>query len=119
MANRKRNKTLTLVLAIPVLAICCLLAVAVFSGGSAGGMLASGRTVVAHSDSVFLSSRFSNDTATITSGRQTIVVGPESLSVDGVTVASIDSGVSDVRVTVEDGDVTFVADGQQVATTLR
>lgn len=119
MATRKRRYVFAAIFALPLLAICCLLAVATFSGGAAGGTLKSGRSVMTQSDSIYLSSQFSTDTATITSGQQTIVVQPASLVVDGVTVASIDPAVSDVRVTVANGDVTFVADGQHVPTTLR
>ena len=120
MAAQKRTYILlAAIFALPVLATCCLLAVTAFSGGTAGGTLQSGRTVVTQSDSIYLSSQFSTDTATITSGQRTIVVQPASLIVDGVTIASIDPAVSDVRVTVANGDVTFVADGQRVPTTLR
>ena len=119
MAQRKRTHLFATILVLPVFAICCMLALAAISGGSAGGTLQSGRSVMTQSDSIYLSSQFSKDTATIRSGRRTIVVRPASLIVDGVTVASIDPAVADVRVTVANGNVTFVADGQQVPTTLR
>lgn len=85
-------------------------------GGSAGGTLSTGRTVVAHSDSFSLSSSFSKDTATVKTAGRTIVVAPASLIVDGLTVAEIDEGISKVEVAVKRGAITFVADGRAVAT---
>jgi len=102
----------TLALAASLLLICGC-------GGSAGGMLSTGRTVFTHSDSVSLESTFSQDTATIKTAGKTIVVAPQSLIVDGVTVADIAEKVSKVDVSVKRGVVTFVADGRPVETTFR
>ena len=114
MAGQKRTRILAGIVGVPLFAMLCLVTIAASSGGSAGGTLRSGRTVVTRSDSLFLSSEFSADTATIRSGRRSIVVRPASLSVDGVVIASIDPDATDVRVTVADGDVAFVVDGQPV-----
>lgn len=90
-----------------------------FAGGSAGGTLASGRSVMTHSDSIWLSSTFSSDTATIETAGKKILVQPTSLIVDGVIVANIDKDVVDVQVRVKRGVVNFVADGAPVQTSLR
>ncbi|MFO0916229.1 MAG: hypothetical protein U0795_24940 [Pirellulales bacterium] len=87
--------------------------------GSAAGTLPTGRIVVARSNSLSLSSSFSQDTATIQAGGKTIVVKPTSLLVEGVTFAVIDQSVSKVEVTVKGGEVTFVADGKPVNRPMR
>ena len=118
--TKHRIKTLLIVFAaIPLVSIAVLLAVAMFAGGSAGGTLSTGRTVFTHSDSIFLSSTFSSDTATIKTGGKTIVVEPTRLVVDGTAVASLNKNVSNVQVRVERGAITFVADGKTVQTSLR
>ncbi len=109
----------SLLIGFPLLAIAILLGTVMFAGGSAGGTLPSGRSVMTHSDSVLLSSTFSSDTATIETAGKKILVQPTSLIVDGVTVANIDQGVADVQVCVKRGVVTFVADGRPVQTSLR
>jgi|GEM_PF-2755447 len=101
---------LLLVLAVGVVVL------AAFSGGSAGGTLASGRSVTTHSDAWYLETRFSDDTVTIDTDGYKIVVAPEGLDVDGQRVAVIDAAVKSVVVNVEQGVVTFLADGTSVAT---
>ncbi|TNV71540.1 hypothetical protein FGO68_gene8767 [Halteria grandinella] len=86
------------------------------AGGSAGGTLASGRTVTANSDSLFLRSQFTKDSATIRTAGKQIVVAPKSLIVDGVPVAKIEEETKDVQVNVKNGNVTFQADGADVET---
>lgn len=105
--------------AIPLSAITMLIATAMAAGGSAGGTLSSGRSVMTHSDSIWLSSTFSFDTATIKTAGKKILVQPTSLIVDGVTVATLDKNVANVQVHVNRGVVTFVADGTPVQTSLR
>lgn len=109
----------SLLIGIPLVAIVALLVAAMFAGGSAGGTLPSGRSVMAHSDSMWLSSTLASDTATIETAGRKILVQPTSLIVDGVTVANIDQDVSDVQVRVKRGVITFVADGAPVPTSLR
>ncbi len=109
----------SLLIGIPLLAITIVLGAAMFAGGSAGGTLPSGRSVMTHSDSISLSSTFSSDTATIETAGKKILVQPTSLIVDGVTVANIDKDVADVQVRVNRGVITFVADGTPVQTSLR
>ncbi len=116
MSNPRIN---TMLLAIASLAIMTFLAAAIFGGGSAGGTLASGRSVMAHSDSISLSSTLSGDTATIETAGIKILVQPTSLVVDGMIVADIDKDVADVQVHVNRGVVSFVADGRPVETSLR
>ncbi len=109
----------SLLIAVPLLVSTILLATAMLAGSSAGGTLSSGRSITTHSDSVWLSSMFSSDTATIETAGRKIVVQPTSLLVDGVTVANIEKDVADVQVRVQRGVVTFVADGTPVQTSLR
>ena len=92
---------------------------ALSGGGSAGGTLSTGRSVIAYSDSAFLTSQLTADTAIIETAGKTIVVRPTVLLVDGSEVATIPASVADVRVVVEDGFITFFADGEVVPTTLR
>jgi hypothetical protein len=93
-----------------------VLAIGFVSGGSAGGTLATGRSVQATSDSWQLSSQFSADTATIDTAGYTIVVAPAHLQVDGQTIAPLHPAAKAVTVHVEDGTITFTADGTSVAT---
>lgn len=120
MSLPRTQSLISLIIAVPILAIIILLATAMLSGGgSAGGTLPSGRCVMTYSDSMFLSSTFSSDTATIKTAGKKIVVQPTSLSVDGVTIANIDEDVAVVQVNVKRGVVTFVADGTPVHKSLR
>lgn len=89
------------------------------SGGSTSGTLANGRSVTAHSDAWSLQTRFSGDTATIETSGYQIVVAPQELKVDGKPVATIDSAVKAVSVKVQDGTVTFLANGKRAATYTR
>ena len=117
-----RRLPITICLLVVLLPICAglsFLAFAMFSGGSAGGTLASGRSVLTYSDSMFLSSELRGDTAVIKTDGKIIVVKPTTLVVDGANVACIDERVSVVEVTIKNGMINFVADGKTVATTLR
>ncbi len=117
---KPRIKTLLIVFAaIPLMLIAGILTAAMFTGGSAGGTLSTGRSVVTYSDSISLSSRFSSDTATIETAGRTIVVEPRRLIVDGGPVASINKDVSDIEVHVKHGAIKFIADGKPVPITLR
>ena len=108
-----------LVVLLPIFAALSFVIFAMFSGGSAGGTLASGRSVMTYSDSIFLSSELRGDTAIIKTDGKTIVVNPTTLVIDGANVAIIDEEVSAVQVTVKKGVVNFVVDGKTVATTMR
>lgn len=99
---------------IPLVGIVFVAGAAMLAGGSAGGTLQSGRSVLTYSDSIYLSSKTTKDTATIQTARKTIQVKPTTLIVDGLTVATIDEKVADVRVHVKRGNVTFMADGTPV-----
>lgn len=86
------------------------------SGGSASGRLANGRSVQARSDAWSLQTRFSGDTAMIDTAGYKIVVAPQELKVNGKPVAKIDAAVKAVDVNVQDGTVTFMANGKSVGT---
>jgi len=85
-----------------------------FSSGGCGGTLATGRCVTANSDGWSVTSRFSHDTATITTAGRTIVVAPTQLVVDGRAVAVVAEDAKLIDVTVRDGEVSFIADGRVV-----
>jgi hypothetical protein len=106
-------------LAMPLIAIVVLIAAGMLAGGSTSGTLATGRTVVTYSDSMFLSSAFSGGTATIKTAGQTILVCPNSLSIDGIKVADIDEAVTSVEVRMKRREVTVIADGQPVTLTYK
>ena len=89
------------------------------AGGSAGGTLSSGRTVMVFSDTLYLCSESSKESATITANFRKIVVHPTSLIVDGRKVGDLDEAVRAVEVRVKFGAITFLADGKDVPTTLK
>ena len=99
-----------------VLLLICLAVAMQFSTSSAGGTLASGRTVTTQSDSWYISSGFSNDTATIETAGHSIVVAPTQLTVNGAIYATVAKNVKAVGVTVDDGEISFTADGEPVPT---
>ena len=119
---RKRNLPALAVILIST-PVCLLIAIgfalSVFVGGSTGGTLSSGRSVMAHSNGLRLSSTLAKDTATISTAGRTIVVKPKTLLVDGVPVGTIDEAVKDVKIEVQYGQIRFLADGKVVATTQR
>lgn len=120
--SKPRANALKISLAVMLLlamAMASILLAAMFAGGSAGGTLSTGRNVMAHSDSLSLSTAFSSDTATIETAGKIIVIQPGALIVDGTTVAFIDKDVADVQVKVKRGFVTFEADGKPVQTVVR
>jgi hypothetical protein len=104
---------ITLVL---LLATAALLAIAIGTGSSAGGTLASGRSVVVHSDSIWLNCQLSSDTATIQTAGKTIVVAPGGLVVDGRRIAPLDEGAKSVVVNAKRGSITLEADGKNIST---
>lgn len=106
----------SLLVGIPVVGIALFGGAAMLAGGSAGGTLQSGRSVMAYTDAIYLWSNSTTDTATIKTAGKTILVKPTALVVDGTTVARIDEDVTDVRVHVKRGEVTFVTDGTQIET---
>lgn len=117
--ERRSGNLLATVLIVVVGAILLLGALA-FSvvllsvGGSAGGTLASGRSVSTNSDGMSLNSKFSEDTATMETSGMVIVVEPDKLLVDGKTIADIPVSAKDVQVNVQNGEVEFVVDGEKV-----
>lgn len=108
-----------LAVAMAVFGVLVLVAMAALSGGSAGGTLATGRSIMAYSDSLRVDSELRGDTATIRTDGKTIVIRPTEISIDGRPVATIDSSVSDVQVDVRDGVIKLIADGKTVGITAR
>lgn len=100
-----------LMLAVP---LATLMLVSAVSGGSAGGTLTSGRSVMTYSDSIYLSSQLRGGTATIKTSGKTIVVGPAEIVIDGKKVATLSKDAAKIEVHVRKGTVTFLADGQSV-----
>lgn len=113
--RRIRFRIRTLLVAVTVVAML-ITCVRLIPGGSAGGSLANGRLVVTFSDSQFLSSTYSTDTATIKTAGKTIFVEPTRLIVDGEHVANINGDASHIEVRVARGAVRFEADGERVQT---
>ncbi|HAH44740.1 hypothetical protein [uncultured Gimesia sp.] len=89
--------------------------VAATAGGSASCTLNSGRSVTTNSDSWYLESQSSGDTATINTSGFQIVVAPQELRVDGKAIQTIENGVKKVTVNVQDRRIIFLADGKSVA----
>lgn len=83
-------------------------------GGSCGGILASGRAVIATSDTLSTSATFAADTAQLQLGSLTVDVQPTQVVVDGRPVADLDAQAKKVLVTRADGQLTIVADGATV-----
>ncbi len=104
---------LIVIAGIFMLAVAATIGLVVLAGGSAGGTLRSGRSVITHSDSLSLTTTFSRDTATIETAGKLIVVEPGRLLVDGKTIAEI-SPDSDIEINVKRGVVEFVADGKSI-----
>ena len=97
-----------------VLLLICLAVAVQFSTSSAGGTLTSGRTVTTQSDSWYISSGFSNDTATIETAGHSIVVAPTQLTINGAIYATIAKNIKAIAVKVNDGEISFTADGTPV-----
>jgi hypothetical protein len=113
----KRTILGTLLLAFIML--CGMGLVQMGAGGSAGGTLPSGRTIMAHSDSIYLSTAMGGDTGTIKTSGKTIVVRPTTIEIDGNRVAAIDQTARKIEIHVKRGNINFLADGQPVNTSLR
>lgn len=113
MLRRFLSALFLIVLAIPVVIVLSFL-LGWGPGSSAGGTLKTGRTVIAHSDSIYLTTMFDTDTATIKTAFKTIVIQPTGVVVNGANIASIDPKVSKVEVHVDSGAIRVVADGQTV-----
>jgi hypothetical protein len=111
------------VLKIVGVAFACLLVALVtlvvvgmqFATSSAGGTLDTGRIVMASARSWYIGTEFQGDTATIRTAGHTIVVAPTQLSVDGKALATIERSVAAVDVEVSNREISFVADGKEVA----
>jgi hypothetical protein len=97
-------------------AVTVAVATGLLPGGSCGGTLATGRVVNAQSDSWYLSSQFSQDSATINIPGRTILIGPTNLQIDGQTLATIPVSAKLVDVVVKGNAISFVADGRPVGT---
>jgi hypothetical protein len=98
-----------------LMAVTGLFAVAISSGGSSAGTLATGRSVQVKSDSIWLSCQYAGDAATIRTAGKTLVVAPRELLVDGRHVARLKPDAKSIVITAERGDITLVADGTEVS----
>jgi hypothetical protein len=115
------------VLKVVGVAFACLLVALVtlvvvsmqFATSSAGGTLDTGRVVMASAKSWYISAEYQRDTATIRTAGHTIVVAPTELLVDGKSLTAIDRKISSVEVTVGEREISFVADGREVARSRR
>jgi hypothetical protein len=111
------------VLKIVGVAFACLLVALVtlvvigvqFATSTSGGTLDTGRTVMTSARSWYIGTEFQSDTATIRTAGHTIVVAPTELLVDGKSLTVIDRKISSVEVTVGKREISFVADGREVA----
>lgn len=106
------------VLAIPVAFVLCVM-MGLLPPSSTGGTLPSGRSVVAYSNSIYLTTLLDGDTATIKTAFKTILVKPTGLFVDGSNVASLDPKVANIEVHVKNGTIRVLADGRVVVPTTR
>jgi hypothetical protein len=111
MKVKKRLSAWILLAPLAVLLMASAVAVLLLSGGSAAGTLPSGRTVTTSSDSIWLESRLTSDSAYITTAGRAIVVRPKVVTVDGKPLAEIDASAKDVRITVANGSVGVSVDG--------
>lgn len=109
-------KRIVLSLSLLVLVIVTgVFVVAATAGGSASCTLKSGRSVTTNSDSWYLESQSSADTVTIKTAGFQIVVAPQELRVDGNAIQTLENGVKNVTVNVQDRRIMFLADGKSVA----
>lgn len=83
-------------------------------GGSCGGTLASGRAVVANSDTLWVASKFDDDTSHLSLGLLKVDVEPAQVVVEGEPIVTLDPLAKAVVVTRRDGQLTVVADGATV-----
>jgi hypothetical protein len=114
MLKRVMKRVFISFAAIALLLVVGVLTLGALSGGSCGSVLATGRVVNAQSDSWYVTSSSSHDTATIQTAGRTIEVGPTDLRVDGQLVTTVDSSVKSVDVIVKGGAISFIADGRTV-----
>ena len=83
--------------------------------GSCGGTTQNGRCVMAHSDTWYVDCDFKDDTATITTPGNVVVVSPTVIDVDGQTQIPIVESTATVDVQINHGAITLVADGKILA----
>jgi hypothetical protein len=115
----RRGRSLTPVLFALVggfILLWLLLAVFFGSSASVGATLSNGRTVTVDSNSWMISMESDGDKCkTWTAGKE-IVISGDTVLVDGKALTTMNASVKDVQVTVESGQIVFVADGQTIAT---
>ena len=114
--SRILQTTLGVILGIFLFLVVGLLTLAAFTTVSvASCSFASGRTVSVNSK---WGAGMSNtaDTVTINAAGHKIVVAPNYLQVDGKPLAAIDPNTKTIEVNAARGEITFVGDGQTMAT---
>src|SRR5690606_28355411 len=94
--------------------LAALVVFAASRGGSCGGTLASGRAVVANSDTLWVASKFDDDTSHLSMGLLKVDVEPTQVVVEGKPIATLNPQAKSVVVTRADGQLTVVADGTTV-----
>jgi uncharacterized Zn-binding protein involved in type VI secretion len=70
--------------------------------------------VSASSDTLWMSQSNANDTATLSLGPTTVVVGPTNVTIDGKPVVTLNPQAKTVQVKRADRRVSIVADGTKV-----
>lgn len=103
-----------LMLACGLFVLVALVSVIANSGGSCSGTLASGRTVVANSDTLWLSASNDQDTSHLSLGFLKVDVEPTQVVVEGQPLVDLDAQAKSVLITRADGQLTVVADGATV-----
>jgi hypothetical protein len=116
--SQRRGRSLTpILLALVGGFVLLLLFLVVFFGisGSVGTTLSNGRNVTVNASSWSISMETDGDTCkTWTAGKE-IVISGEKVSVDGRQVVAMDAATKDFAVTVDRKQITFVADGETIA----
>jgi hypothetical protein len=116
--SQRRGRSLTPILFALVGGFFLLwLLLGVFFGSSAsvGTTLSNGRSVTINSNSWMISSESDGDMCkTYTAGKE-IVISGENVSVDGRQVAAMDVATKNFVVNVDRKQITFVADGETIA----
>lgn len=106
------------VLCVSLVALAAIVFLTMFAGGSASGTLGTGRKIVVYSDSLQLTTQFAQDTATVNTSGQEIIVEPTRLVIDGKAVGEFDENVAEVEVRVSRDGIEFKLDGKPFSITL-
>lgn len=103
-----------LMLAGGLFVLVLLVSIIANSGGGCSVTLASGRTVVANSDTLWVSASNDEDTSHLSLGLLNVDVEPAQVVVEGHPLVDLDAQAKSVLITRADGQLTVVADGATV-----